>query len=104
MENDVDAFQWCFCVSYVPLNFVTKVISYHILRCDDAIQTKIGKAMFKISMNAFSGYHQMKMAAALSSKIAFAGPDGRNYRYTVMSFGIVVGPTIFTVIIYNFKT
>ena len=54
-------------------------------------------------MDAFSGYHQIAMEYASSLKTAFAGPNGRKYRYTVMPFGIVNGPVIFIVMIYDLK-
>ena len=99
----VDQFEWRFCVSYIQLNSITKVIPYPIPRCDDAIQMRIGKAAFKILMDAFSGYHQIKMDAASSSKTVFAGPGGGKYRYTVMPFGLVNGPVIFVVMIHDLK-
>ena len=64
----IDEFLWRFYVSYIQLNSITKVIPYPIPRCDDAIQMRIGKAAFKIIMDAFSGYHQIKMDAVSSSK------------------------------------
>ena len=100
-DRMIDEFLWRFCVSYIQLNSITKVIPYPIPRCDDAIQMRIGKAAFKILMDAFSGYHQIEMAAASSSKTAFAGPGGRKYRYTVMPFGLVNGPVIFVVMIHD---
>ena len=54
-------------------------------------------------MDAFSGYHQIKMFHALSFKTAFAGPGGRKYRYNVMPFGHVNGPVIFVIMIYDLK-
>ena len=99
----IDQCLWRFCVSYIQLNSITKVTPYPIPRCDDAIQMCIGKAAFKILMNTFSGYHQIKMAAASSSKTAFAGPGGRKYRYTVMPFGLVNDPVVFVVMIHDLK-
>lgn len=99
----VDQFEWRFCVSYIQLNSITKVIPYHIPRCNGAIQMCIGKAAFKILMDAFSGYHQIKVDAASSSKTALAGSGGRKYRYTVMPFGLVNGPVIFVVMIHDLK-
>ena len=34
---DIDKFVWRFCINYIPLNQITKVIAYPIPRCDDAI-------------------------------------------------------------------
>jgi hypothetical protein len=103
LGKDVDNFVWRFCISYIALNQVTKVISYPIPRCDDAVMIGIGRAKYRISMDAFSGYHQIAMEYASSLKTAFAGPNGRKYRYTVMPFSIVNGPVIFIVMIYDLK-
>lgn len=102
-KQGVDQFEWKFCVCYIPLSSVIKVIPYCIPCCDNEIQMCIGKAMFKILMDAFSGYHQIEMAAASSYKTAFAGPGGRNYRNTVMPFGLVNRPVIFVVMIHDLK-
>ena len=90
--EDIDSFEWRFCISYIPLNRVTKLVPYPIPRCDDATEMHIGKASFRILMDAFSGYHQIKMSHQASLRSAFAGPGGRKYRYLVMPFGVVNGP------------
>ena len=102
-SSRIDDFEWRFCISYIPLNSVTKLLPYPIPRCDDATEMKIGNAAFKILMDAFSGYHQIKMAHASSFKTAFSGPGGRKYRLTVMPFGPVNGPVIFVIMIYDLK-
>ena len=101
--DKIDEFVWRFCISYIALNQVTKVISYPIPRCDDAVMIGIGNAKFRISMDAFSGYHQIMMEHQSSLKTAFAGPNGRKYRYLVMPFGIVNGPVIFVIMIHDLK-
>ena len=55
--DKIDEFIWRFCISYIALNQVTKLISYPIPRCDDAVMMGIGNAGYRISMDAFSGYH-----------------------------------------------
>ena len=102
-EKEADMIKWRFCVSYIPLNSVTKVIPYPIPRYNDSIQMRIGKAVFKILMDDFSGYHQIKMATTSSYKTAFAGPGGRKYRYVVVLFGLVNGSVIFVVMIHDLK-
>jgi hypothetical protein len=101
-SDKIDNFVWHFCISYIALNQVTKVLSYPIPQCDDAIMIGIGKAKYQISMDAFSGYHQISMGHNSSIKTAFAGPNGHEYRYKVMPFGLVNGPVIFVIIIYDF--
>jgi len=35
--RNIDDFVWRFCVNYIPLNAVTRVVAYPIPRCDDAV-------------------------------------------------------------------
>ena len=39
---DICDLVWRFCVNYVPLNAVTRVIDYPIPRCDDAVKIASG--------------------------------------------------------------
>ncbi len=100
---EISDFIWRFCISYIALNQVTKVISYYIPRCDDAVENGFGNARFFNMMDACSGFHQIKMEHSSSKKTAFAGPYGRKYRYKVMPFGLVNAPTIFVTMIYDLK-
>eukprot|EP00957_Ditylum_brightwellii_P036561 2770315-Ditylum_brightwellii.AAC.1 len=79
--TNINNFIWQFCVNYIPLNQITKIIAYTIPRCNDAISIGFGKAMYYILLDAFSGYHQIKMDAQSAIKTAFAGPHGRKYMY-----------------------
>jgi hypothetical protein len=38
----IEDFVWRFCVNYVPLNLVTRVIAYPIPRCDAAVSEEFG--------------------------------------------------------------
>lgn len=78
--TDIDEYIWRFCISYVALNLVTKVIHYTIPRCDDAAMYGFGRAKFFIMMDAFSGYHQIRMALDSIDKTAFSGPHGKKYK------------------------
>jgi hypothetical protein len=100
---EISDFIWRFCISYIALNQVTKVISYYIPRCDDAVENGFGKARLFNMMDACSGFHQIRMEPSSSKKTAFAGPYGRKYRYKVMPFGLVNAPTIFVTMIYDLK-
>jgi hypothetical protein len=100
---EISDFIWRFCISYIALNQVTKVISYYIPRCDDAVENGFGNARLFNMMDACSGFHQIKMEPSSSKKTAFAGPYGRKYRYKVMPFGLVNAPTIFVTMIYDLK-
>jgi len=90
-------------ISYIPLNSVTKLLPYPIPHCNDVTDIKIGNATFKILIDAFSWYYQIKMAYMSSMKTAFAGPGGRKYWYLVMPFGLVNGPSFFVIMIYDLK-
>ena len=102
--TDIDNFVWRFCVNYIPLNSVTRVVAYPVPRCDDAVQTCFGGSKFKWLMDAPSGYHQIRVAASSQPKLAFAGPDGSKYTYLVMPFGPVNGPVIFIIFIHDMNT
>jgi hypothetical protein len=99
----ISDFIWQFCISYIALNQVTKVISYYIPRCDDAIKNGFGNAHFFNMMDPCSGFHQIKMEHLSSKKTAFAGPYGHKYQYKVMPFGLINAPTIFFTMIYDLK-
>jgi hypothetical protein len=40
--KDISDFVWRFCVNYVPLNLVTRIIAYSIPRCDSVVFNKFG--------------------------------------------------------------
>jgi hypothetical protein len=101
--TDISEFIWRFCINFISLNHVTKVWSYFIPRCDDAVEHGFGTADLFFLMDAFSGYHQIKMEENSSKKTAFVGPRGRKYWYKVMPFGLVNAPTIYTVVIYDMQ-
>jgi hypothetical protein len=76
---------------------------YYIPHWDDAIESSFGHTKAFILLDACSGYHQILMDIASLKKTAFAGPQGRKYRYKVMPFGLVNAPTIFVIMIYDLK-
>eukprot|EP00957_Ditylum_brightwellii_P212190 15367054-Ditylum_brightwellii.AAC.2 len=55
--TSIDDFVWCFCVNYIPLNQITKLIAYPIPHCDEAVGIAFGAAKQFILLDAFSGYH-----------------------------------------------
>ena len=101
--TEIDDFVWRFCISYVQLNLVTKIISYPIPRCDDAVMNEFGSAKYFILIDAYSGYHQIKMALCSIDKTAFSGPQGRKYKWVVLPFGLRNGPAVFTAMMYDLK-
>ena len=100
---DIDKFIWRFCINLIPLDQQTLIIAYPIPRCDDAVKLETGNAKQCILLDACSGYHQLKMEKNSALKTAFAGPNGRKYYYKVMPFGIVNGPTIYVIFIYDMR-
>ena len=93
--TDIENFVWRFCVNYIPLNSVTKIIAMPIPRCDEAVTMDFGGSKFRWLMDAISGYNQIRVAKSSREKLAFAGPYFTKYTYTVMPFGPVNGPVVF---------
>ena len=92
---DIKDFKWRFCVNYIGLNQVTLVIAYPIPRCDTAVGYQFGDGRRFWLIDCPQGYHQILVAVFSRDKLSFAGPDASVYRYRVMPFGPVNGPTIF---------
>ena len=42
---DINDFVWQFCVNYMPLNAVTRVIAYPIPHCDNALKISLGNGL-----------------------------------------------------------
>ena len=40
--SDIENFIWRFCVNYIPLNSVIRIISYPVPRCDEAVGISFG--------------------------------------------------------------
>ena len=99
--TDIADFVWRFCVNYIALNAVTKVIAMPIPRCDEAVTMDFGGSRWKWLMDAISGYNQIKVARSSRPKLAFAGPNNTKYTYNVMPLGPVNGPVIFVVFIHD---
>ena len=99
--TDISDFVWRFCVNYIPLNAVTKIIAMSIPCCDDAVFTSCGGSKWKWLMDAISGFNQIKVAKGSRVKLAFAGPNCTKYTYLVMPFGPVNGPVIFIIFIHD---
>ena len=81
---------------------MTKIISYPIPRCDDAVMNEFGRAKCLL-IDAYSGYHQIKMSACSIDKTAFSGPHCRKYKWIVLPFGLRNGPAVFTAMMYDLK-
>jgi len=68
-------FVWRFCVNYIPLNSVTRLIACPIPRCDSAIHNEFGQGKWRWMFDAPMGYHQLAVAPASQEKLAFQGVD-----------------------------
>ena len=99
--DNIDDFIWRFCINYRPLNSVTKPFLHPIPRCDDTFDIfydRKGRRLFFISFDAKSGYHQVAVYGPDQEKTAFYGPDFQKYCYTVMPFGPLNAPAVYTAI------
>ena len=98
---DINEFVWRFCVNYVPLNAVTRVIVYPIPRCDSAVFIEFGSGTWLWLFDAPSGYHQLAVAESSQEKLAFQGTDAIKWLYTIMPFGPNNGPATFINFIHD---
>ena len=88
-------FVWRFCVNYIPLNAVTRVIAYPIPGCDNAVSMAFGSSKWFWIMDAPQGYHQLRVAQDSREKLAFQGPDAIKWTWNVMPFGLTNAPASF---------
>jgi hypothetical protein len=90
--TNIDDFVWRFCVNFIPLNTVTKVIAYPIPRCDSAVMLAFGDGVWFWLMDAPQGYNQIAVEKQSREKLVFAGPGATKWVWNVMPFGPVNGP------------
>ena len=72
--SDINAFIWRPCVSYIPLNSITRSFEYPIPYCADSIEDldDSGGPLYMISLNARSDYHQIKIRSYDQDKLVFS--------------------------------
>jgi hypothetical protein len=99
--RNIEDFVWRFCVNYIPLNGVTRIIAYPIPRCDSAVFNEFGRALWWWMFDAPMGYHQLAVAPESQEKLAFQGVDAIKWTYTVMPFGPTNGPATFINFIHD---
>ena len=87
--NNIKDFVWRLCISYRPLNGVTKSFKFPIPRCADNIQNfgDFSGRMYFISLDARSGYHQIRVRKRDQEKLAFFTPSGKKKTFKVIPFG-----------------
>ena len=89
------------CVSYRPLNRITRPFTFPSRRCDDAA-TDIGPANFFITMDLDSGYWQVSVVPESRDKLAFFVPDGKKH-WTVMPLGATNAHPCFCAMMAQFR-
>lgn len=82
-----------FCADYRALNAITRKDAFPMPRIDDMLDQLGGKKIFT-TLDARSGYRQIKMDADSQEKTAFSTHDGL-YEFRVMPFGMCNGPATF---------
>ena len=102
--TNIEDFVWRFCVNYIALNAVTKIVAMPIPHCNSAVGMSCGGSKYKWLMKAISGYNQIRVVESSRNKLAFAGPNCTKYTYFVMPFGPVNVPVIFIVFIHDMDT
>ena len=100
---NIDDFVWRFCVNYIPLNQVTRLIAYPIPRCDMAVEEAFGGRWIWL-YDAPMGYHQISVTPETQEKLAFQGPDAIKWTYNVMPFGPTNGPATFITMVHDFDS
>jgi hypothetical protein len=99
--SNIDDFVWRFCVNYIPLNQVTRLIAFSSPRCDMAVGIAFGLSKFLWMYDATMGYHQLLVSPETQEKLAFQGPDAIKWTYMVMPFGPTNGPATFIQMIHD---
>ena len=84
--RNIEDFVWRFCVNYIPLNGVTRIIAYPIPRCDSAVFNEFGRGKWWWMFDAPMGYHQLAVDSASQEKLAFQGVDAIKWTYTFINF------------------
>lgn len=81
------------CVDYSKVNKHILGSAWPLERTED-ILVQLSKSRYYITMDLKSGYHQLKLDEASRNVLAFSTPDGL-YAWTVIPFGVSLGPNIF---------
>jgi hypothetical protein len=85
------------------VNIVTRPAEYPIPRCDGAVMYGFGEATFFILLDAYSGYHQVKLSEGSAIKTAFFAPHGRKHCWVVMPFGLHNCPVVFIAMMHDLQ-
>ena len=103
--TNISAFIWRLCVSYQPLNKITLGFEFPIPRCVDSIED-LGNScslFFTISLDARSGYHQIRVRKCDQERLAFFTPSGEKGTYKVLLFGSTNAQYFYTAMIQSLR-
>ena len=78
---------WRFCVDFRKLNDVTVKDSFPLPQSDDVLDTLAGQRHFT-TLNMASDYWQISMENSSIEKTAFVMPEGGQFEFTKMAFGL----------------
>lgn len=81
------------CVDYRSLNEIMKRDRHPLPIIEDQINFLAGKTRF-ISLDLFSGYHQVPISKESIEKTAFVTPEGQ-YEYLCVPFGLFNASSVF---------
>jgi hypothetical protein len=71
--TDIGDFVWRFCVNYIRLNQVTKLIVYPIPWCNMAVEMAFGSSMWHWMYDMPMGYHQLSVSPESQEKTCLPG-------------------------------
>ena len=78
--------KWRMCVDFIDLNKACPKGSYPLPRIDQLVDSTVGHRLLSF-MDAFSGYHQIRMDETDQEKTSFVTSQGL-FCYKVMPFGL----------------
>jgi hypothetical protein len=78
--------KWWMCVDYTSLNKVCPKVPFPLPRIDQIIDSTVGCELLCF-LDAYSGYHQIKMKESIQLATSFITPFGM-YCYVTMPFGL----------------
>ena len=93
-------FIWRMCMLYRGLNAVTCPHELPIPRCDEALDSFGCGAglLFWLSLDAKSGYHQIRVRGCDQEKLAFFLPDDTKETFIVIPFRPMNAPACYTML------
>ena len=103
--TNILSFIWRLYVSCRPLNKITLGFEFPILRCADSIED-LGDScgsIFTISLDARSGYHQIRVRKCDQEKLVFFTPSGEKKTYEILPFRPTNAPSFYTAMMQTLR-